>query len=656
MKASFQFFKAILSILFLLFLGACSSDENWDYSGPVGNWTSYGGTDFGERYSPLTQITKENVDELKIAWEYHTGDVSDGKGEVPTSTAFEATPILVDSTLYFPTPFNRIIALDPESGEERWTFDPQIDLKGFYANQLICRGVSYWKEDSCNAGNCDERILMATADSRLIAVQAKDGQPCKDFGNNGEIDLMEGMGETLWKGEYQITSPPAIAGNLAIVGSAVADNMRRDAPSGVVKAYDVRSGELVWSWDLRPPEGVIDSSLLSEGGYHLGSPNVWAPMSVDIENDLLFVPTGNPSPDYFGGLRNGLDYYGSSVVALRASTGEVVWNFQTVHHDLWDFDVPAQPTLTEVEWEGKKVPAVLQATKMGLIFTLNRLNGKPIIPVEERTVPQTTVPGEFTSPTQPYPTAPPPLIRHDLSKDDLWGPLGMSGDCEESFAKVHYEGAYTPPRLNQATLAYPGVAGGSNWGGIAFDKENQILVANVSDLPYLVTLLPNEAFEQAKKDNPGVEITPQTGTPYAMRREAFLSSLGLPCNAPPWGKLIAIDMRKGEILWQQPFGTTKDLAPVPIKLKYGVPNLGGPLITKSGIIFIAAALDNYIRAFDLKSGEMLWEERLPAGGQATPMTYRTSKENKQYLIIAAGGHGRGGSKLGDSVIAYALPE
>ena len=646
-----------LSFLLLSLTGLFScqqADVEIDYTGPTSDWESYGGTAQAERYSPLTQITPENIEHLEVAWEYHTGDVSNGKGEVASQTAFEATPILVDETLYVPTPFNRVIALHPETGKEIWTYDPKIDLTQFYANQLICRGVSYWKDATCENPPCQGRIFTATNDSRLIALDAKTGLPCKDFGENGQIKLLSGVGEQLYKGEYQVTSPPAIAGNLVIVGSAVSDNMRIDAPSGVIRAYNAKSGALTWSWDLSPPDS-IQRNLISDRGYLLGSPNVWAPMAVDEANDLLLVPTGNPSPDYYGGQRNNIDFYGSSIVAIKASTGEVVWHFQTVHHDLWDFDVPAQPTLTEVEKDGETIPVVIQATKMGLFFILNRLTGAPVFPIEERPVPQTDVPGEFTSATQPYPIKPLPLIRHNMTKEEAWGPLGMNGDCMERFSKMHYEGAYTPPRVGQATLMYPGNSGGSNWGGIAVDKQRQILVANVMDLAWVVTLLPKSEFEQAKKDNPGLEIVPQEGTPYAMRRETFLSSLGLPCNPPPWGTLAAIDLKTGDILWQDPFGTVRDIAPIPLKIKYGVPNLGGPIITASGLIIIAATLDDYIRGFDIHTGKQLWEERLPAGGQATPMTYRISETGKQYIVLAAGGHGRGGSKLGDSVIAYALP-
>jgi quinoprotein glucose dehydrogenase len=625
--------------------------------GPTAIWPDYGNDKGGSRYSPLTQITRENVRYLEVAWEYHTGDVSDGEGGIPSTTAFEATPILIDGRLYVPSPFNRIIALDPETGEAIWKYDPKVDLSGRYANQLISRGVTYW-EDAQGGESRAKRIFAATNDGRLIALDAVTGHPCADFGKAGVVDLNRGVGELRWRGEYQVTSPPAVAGDLVIVGSAVCDNQRVDAPSGVVRAFDARSGELRWSWDLAPPPDKRTGPLpVSDAGYVLATPNIWAQMSVDEDRDLVFLPTGNPSPDYYGGVRYGNDYYGSSVIALRASTGEVVWHFQTVHHDLWDYDVPCQPTLTHVVREGQRVPVAIQATKMGLIFVLNRETGKPIFEVEERPVPQSDVPGEMTSPTQPFPVKPPPLVPHNMSPEDAWGLTGGEQTaCREWLASMHYEGIYTPPRVDQPTLMYPGNAGGTNWGGVAVDPERQILVANTSNLGFVVTLIPGKRFEEARKAEPGIEISRQAGTPYAMRRVPLLSSsLELPCNPPPWGTLAAIDLNTGDIRWQIPFGTVRDIAPVPIPINYGVPNLGGPLITASGLIFIGAAMDNYIRAYDIDTGEELWKGRLPAGGQATPMTYRLRKDSKQYVVIAAGGHGRAGTTLGDSLIAFTLP-
>ncbi len=653
-------FKGCLTVIFILVVVTLA----WQYwpvfvdipeGGPIADsWIDYGNDRGGMRYSPLEQVNKENVKGLKIAWEYHTGDVSDGRGDIPSTTAFESTPLLVEGILYVVTPFNCVIALDPETGAEQWIYDPKVDIKGgHYANQLTTRGVSWWqdKQDDTN-----QRIFIATNDARLIAIDAQSGKPCEDFGKAGTVDLNEGAGEQRWKGEYQVTSPAAIVGDTVVVGSAVSDNDRVTAPSGVVRAFHARTGEQRWAWDLRPPNADPPPEMLSDQGFMLGTPNVWAPMTADEERDMVFVPTGNPSPDYYGGLRNGADFYGSSVVALKGSTGEIIWHFQTVHHDLWDFDVPCQPTLMDLEHNGETIPVVIQATKMGMLFTLHRETGEPIFEVEERPVPQSTVPGEMTSPTQPFPVKPPPLVPHTLGPDDAWGVLGSDTTaCREMLEAYHFEGIYTPPQLNKTTLMYPGNGGGSNWGGIAVDPKRQIVVANTLNLPFTVMLVPGEDVPRLRKEQPEKEIAQQAGTPYGMIRHRLLSPLELPCNPPPWGTLAGVDMRTGEIAWQVPLGTVRDIAPVPIPWKLGVPNLGGPLATASGLIFIGAAMDDYLRAFDTDTGEELWKGRLPAGGQATPMTYRLREDSKQFVVIAAGGHGRAGTTLGDSVVAFAIP-
>ncbi len=617
------------------------------------DWPHYGNDPGGMRYVPLDQITPKNVGELEVAWVAHTGDVAEPGSFYQTTSAFELTPILVDGTLYACTPFDRVLALDPATGAERWSYDPGIDKTANYANQFVCRGVSTWLDPQREPGRaCKRRILLATVDARLIALDAASGRPCRDFGSGGEVDLAPGVGETEWKGEYSLTSPPAIAGDLAIVGSAVADNQRTHAPSGVVRAYDARTGALRWAWDLAPPD--LPGAQRAPGtGYGLSTPNVWAPMSVDPQRDLLFVPTGNPTPDYASGHRRGLDHFGSSLVALRASTGEVLWHFQTVHHDLWDFDVPAQPTLFPLRRGDRNIPAVVQATKMGLLFTFQRETGDPLFPIEERPVPQGGETGYVLSPTQPFPLKPPPLVPHDLSPDDAWGLLLFDRwACKRRLEGLRYQGIYTPPSL-QGTLMYPGNSGGSNWGGVAVDPKRQLLFANVMDVAWAVTLLPPEELDRARAERPDAEYAPQRGTPYAMQREMVLSPLGVPCNPPPWGLLHAVDLGSGEIRWSVPFGTIRDITGIPITLEIGIPNLGGPLATKSGLVFLGAAMDNYLRAFDAGTGELLWRARLPASPQATPMSYLHA--GRQYVVIAAGGHGRAGSTLGDAIVAFALP-
>ena len=620
---------------------------------PATEWPHYGGDAGGLRYTPLDEITAENVGDLEIAWVHHSGDVSDGRGEVRSTTAYEATPILVDGLLYVCSPFNRVLALDPQTGAERWDYDPEIDLSGRYANQLVCRGVASWLDaDRTGSDACRRRIFTATNDARLIALDAATGSPCDDFGRAGEVDLNAGVGDQWWLGEYQVTSAPVVVHDLVVVGSAVSDNARTDAPSGVVRAYDARSGALRWAWDP-VPAGLREGIRKDASPYWLGTANVWAPMSVDEERDLLFLPTGNTAPDYFGGHRGDLEEFASSVVALRASTGEPVWHFQTVHHDLWDFDVPAQPTLFPLDRDGQRIAALVQPTKMGHLFILDRETGAPLFAVEERPVPQGGVPGEKLSPTQPFPVKPPPLVRHDLRPEEAWGITPWDrGACRERIAALRFDGAFTPPSL-QGTLMVPGNAGGSNWGGVAVDPERQLVIANVSDGPWSVRLLPADEFERERAENPGVEISPQKGTPYAMRRELVMSPLGLPCSPPPWGTLAAIDLVSGEIRWQVKLGTVRDIAPLPLPIELGTPNLGGPLVTASGLVFIGAAMDDYLRAFDVETGEELWKGRLPAGGQATPMSYRGA-DGRQYVVIAAGGHGRATTTLGDALVAFTL--
>jgi quinoprotein glucose dehydrogenase len=636
-----------------LWLG-CGAESEIPVGGPATDWRSYGGDVGGMRYAALGDITPENVNRLAVAWTYHTGDLPEDPDRFPSELAFENTPILVDDTLYVCTPYNRVIALDPETGEERWAFDPQVDLSGRYANQLVCRGVSYWRDPQPRGDGaaCARRIFMGTADGRLVAIDAETGRPCDDFGDAGQIDLNPAAGKQLWRGEYQVTSPPAIGRDVVIVGSAVSDNARSDAPSGVVRAFDARSGALRWAWDLSPPGFVATPENTSDAGYALATPNVWAPMSVDVERDLLFVPTGNPAPDFYRGADSQMDYYGSSVVALNASTGEVVWNFQTVHHDLWDYDVPAQPTLFDLVRDGREIPAVVQATKMGMLFFFHRETGEPLFPIEERPVPASDVPGERASPTQPFPTRPAPLVRQRLSAEDAWGLTPWDrGACREAIAALRNEGIYTPPGL-QPTLMYPGSAGGSNWGGVAIDPERQLLVANTGDYPWLEELIPRAQYEERKRGS-NDEFAPQTGTPFGHRRSRVMSPLGVPCNAPPWGQLAVVDLASGDLRWQVPLGTLRDIAPIPLTFRWGIPGMGGPIVTEGGLVFIGAALEKTFRAFDLASGEELWSHRLPAGAQATPLSYRVG--GRQFVVVAAGGYGRApGVGISDAVVAFAL--
>ena len=619
------------------------------------DWPAYGHDAGGSRYSPLSQINRDNVKQLKVAWTYRTGHLADSKRAAET-TEFEATPIMVDGTLYLSTPFNRIIALDPQTGTERWAFDPKLDLSIPYAEGFTSRGVSTWLDRTRAASEpCRRRIFIATNDGRLIALDSVTGKPCADFGKEGQIGLTRDVG-SFRPGEYHFTSPPAIVGDLVVVGSTIEDALRADAPSGVVRAFDARTGTERWSWNPIPHEQTDPAwkTWKGESASRTGAANVWSVISVDAERNLIFLPTSCPSPDFYGGERAGNNLYSNAVVALYAATGKVAWYFQVVHHDVWDYDVPAQPVLLNIRRGGREIPAVAVATKMGHIFLLNRETGKPLLPVEERRVPQGGAPGEELSPTQPFPVLPPPLDPETLTPGDAWGITEEDRRyCRERIESLRSDGIFTPPSL-QGSIIYPGNIGGVAWGGASVDLQHSILIANTNRFPFIITLIPRDRYAAEKKAYPNDDITPQTGTPYAMHRDFLRTRQGVLCNPPPWGVLSAVDLLSGKVRWQVPLGTIPTLAQVPGSSAWGSPNLGGSIITAGGLVFIAAAMDQYLRAFDLETGKELWKGALPAGGQATPMTYR-GKDGKQYVVIAAGGHGRLGTPLGDYVIAYALP-
>jgi quinoprotein glucose dehydrogenase len=664
-KASCKQLTLAAGAALLLACGSGSSKEEAQTAAATAStttagWPVYGGDAAGTRYSPLTEIRRENVERLTVAWTLHTGDFADRSGSKKTSTTFEATPILVDGTLYFPTPFGRVFAVDPESGEVRWRFDTKLDLSVNYS-EPTSRGVAAWS-DPAREGEaaCGRRIFYATPDARLFALDARTGEPCQDFGVEGRVDLKRDVGDPEpW--EYVVSSPPAVIHDLVVVGSGIADNQRTTAPRGVVRAFDARTGVLRWSFDPIPRDPA-DPAFLTwerESARRTGAANAWSILSVDAERDLVFAPTSSPSPDYYGGERLGENHWADSVVALRGSTGTVAWAFQTVHHDLWDYDVPAQPVLANVRREGRDIPAVVQATKTGFLFVLQRDTGEPLFPVREQPVPASDVPGEQASPTQPVPTLPLPLVPQGLRPEDAFGFTWWDrARCRDKIAALRSEGVYTPPSL-KGTILFPGIAGGTNWGSLAIDPEHRLALVNTTRLAFQARLIPREQFEQERaqaQGKPNLEFAPQAGTPYGLVRGPLLSPFGVPCNAPPWGALSAVDLNTGEIRWQVSLGTTRDLLPIPISRALGTPNLGGPMVTASGLVFIGAAMDNYLRAFDLETGAELWKGRLPAGGQATPMTYRLRPDGRQYVVIAAGGHGRLGTKLGDALVAFALPK
>jgi quinoprotein glucose dehydrogenase len=637
--------------------------------GPSAGWPSYGGDPGGSRYSPLEQITPENVAYLEVAWAYRTGDYSGGRPAAQgKKTTFQATPILDQGTLYFCSGLSRAFAIDAETGEERWVYDSKADLTGTWSG--TCRGVALWRGEDARAPGraaplrgedtrapeCGRRIFMGTMDGRLIALDAATGSSCQDFGVGGTIDLRAGLGQ-MDPGESYPTSPPTVIGDMVTIGALVKDNQRVDAPGGVIRGYDVRSGELRWAFDPVPP-GTPPLAPARDGTprYHRGTPNAWSIFSADPKRGLLFIPFGAPSPDFVAAHRKGFDHYANSVVALDARNGEVVWFFQAVHHDVWDYDIASQPTLIEIVKEGRRIPALVQATKMGHLFLLDRRTGKPIYEVEERPVPQTDVPGEITAPTQPFPTFPPPLHPSGFSPDEVFGLTPWDrGACRDFVASLRNEGIFTPPSL-EGSLHYPGTAGGANWGGVAYDPARQLLVLNQNRLAQWFKLIPRAQEKEAVEKAGPFGVSVQKGAPYLAEHRVLLSPLGIPCSPRPWGTLLAVSLASGEVNWEVPFGSLRDMTPIPLPFKFGLPSMGGPILTASGLVFIGAAMDDYLRAYAVESGEELWRARLPAGGQATPMTYRLDEQSRQYIVIAAGGHSTMGTTPGDHVIAFALPE
>jgi quinoprotein glucose dehydrogenase len=610
-------------------------------------WPNYGNDPGGMRYSMLAQVNRENVGKLKVAWTFHTGDISQGiPGRRPGG--FETTPIMVDGKLFLTTPFNRVIALDPETGTQLWAYDPQIDLSWQSGDGLINRGVASWLNSTLPSGKpCRRRIFEATIDARLIAIDAGNGKSCSDFGHNGEVSLRNVTG--FRAGWYHMTSPPTVVGDVVIVGSAIDDNGRVDMPSGVVRAFDARTGALRWSWDpiARKPKTTAGSA---SSEWRSGAANAWSIMSADEDSGLVFVPTGSASPDYFGGLRPGDDKWADSVVALRASTGELVWGFQLVHHNLWDYDTAAPPLLASLEEEAKKIPVVIQGNKSGFVYVLDRHTGTPMFPVEERAVPQTDVPGETTSLTQPFPTAPPRLAPQYVATDDAWGLTPEDREaCRAELKGLRNEGIFTPPSV-RGSLAIPGTIGGMTWSGAAFDPQHGLLVTNTNNFPTKVRVIPRADFDAARaKGEPG-EYTAQAGSPYGMFRRPLLSpKYHLPCVPPPWGMLTAVDISAGKIRWQVPLGSFHEGLPP------GSITLGGPIITAGGLVFVAGTIDPFIRAFDIETGKELWKAQLPTSAHATPMTYQGA-HGKQFIVIASGGHAHIDEEpKGDALVAFTLP-
>lgn len=634
------------------------------------DWPHYGRTKEGQRFSPLTQITPANVSELQPAWQFHTGDkMRKGEDKAGREFSFEVTPIKVGNTLFICTPHRQVIALDATSGKQRWRFDPKVDTS---ANEyLACRGVAYSK--AIDDGVCPEKIITTTSDARMVALNAQTGEPCASFGDKGYVSLTDRMGQVP-PGFHFITSQPMVMDGRVVLGGWIYDNQTTGEPSGVVRAYDVKTGQLSWAWDLgRTPQ---NAPLKPGEEYTHGTPNGWGTYTADEKLGLIYIPLGNATPDYYGGKRRPFDEkYSSSLVALDIHTGEARWHFQTVHHDVWDFDVPIGPTLVDLPGKnGETLPALVQTTKMGQLFLLDRRTGKPLAQVNEKAVPTSpSLPGEHLSPTQPDSVGMPNLSPPNLKEMDMWGATPIDQlICRIQFHRYRYQGQYTPPAAG-TSIAYPAFDGVMDWYGASVDPQRHLLIANTSYIPFTMELMKHDeaikqglmkqwagwASGQAYPKPKEFAVGPQYGTGWAAVVKPWLTALGAPCSAPPWGKLIAIDLTTRKIAWERPAGTTRNMnifgTHTNVPLPTGIFMMGGNIITRSGLIFMGATADNYLRAFDEATGKELWKAKLPAGGQATPMTY-TGEDGRQYVVIAAGGHGGLGTTSGDALMAYALPK
>ncbi|WP_277352301.1 glucose/quinate/shikimate family membrane-bound PQQ-dependent dehydrogenase [Paraburkholderia aromaticivorans] len=645
------------------------------------DWPAYGRTQEGTRYSPLQQITPENVKDLQVAWTFRTGDMK-GPND-PVEITNEVTPIKIGDLLYLCSPHQILFALDAKTGTLKWKFDPGLKSDPSFQH-VTCRGVSYVDLSTSAAAaapaaapvsdatattaattaatatpaTCTRRIYLPVNDGHLYALDALTGQRCEGFGDHGDLDLQHAQPVTT-PGMYEPTSPSIITSKVIVVAGAVEDNFSNREPSGVIRGFDVRTGELLWAFD----PGAKDPNHIPGAGEHYtwNSPNSWAPSAYDAKLDIVYLPMGVKTPDIWGGDRTPeQERYASGLLALNASTGKLAWFYQTAHHDLWDMDQPSQPTLADITGkDGQTVPVVYAPAKTGNLFVLDRRTGVPVVPAPETPVPQGAAPGDHVAPTQPF-----SQLTYRPSKNltdaDMWGATMYDQlVCRVMFHKLRYEGTFTPPSL-QGTLVFPGNLGMFEWGGIAVDTDRQIAVANPIALPFVSRLIPRgpgnplEPVPGAKGSGTESGIQPQYGVPYGVVINPFLSPFGLPCKQPAWGYISAIDLKTNEIVWKKRIGTVRDSSPIPLPFRMGMPMLGGPIVTAGGVAFIGATADNYIRAVDVNNGKQVWEARLPAGGQATPMSY--SINGRQYVVIAAGGHGSFGTKLGDYVIAYALPQ
>lgn len=610
-------------------------------------WDSFHGQLNAQKYSPLTQVTADNVGKLTKVWEFHTGDVSDGKGDTP-ATVWSATPIFANDTLYIGTPFDRLIALDPGTGKEKWHYDTKSSRKALTQPVLKNRGVSYWQAKNPVTGEaCQKMVYMGTVDGKLFALDADSGKPCSGFANNGVLDLNQ-WNTVNAKYPLSVLQPPTVVGNHLLVGWAGKDWAYAEAPPGTVFSVNAQTGKLEWTFEAIP----------AEIRKRTGTANVWTHMSADEANGLVYLPVSSPSPNYWGGNRVDAIPLGTSTTALDINTGKVVWSRQWVHHDVWDYDINSAPTLMDITVDGKQIPALVQATKQGFLFVVNRLTGEDVWPIEERPVPQGdgSVQGEVLSPTQPFPTKPAPLLDQS-KKPEIWklADIVGGGQCSRLWDNLTYEGMYTPPTTKgEGTLTYPDSAGGVQWGGVAFDPQKQIAIVNTSHIVQYVKLYSREDYDNADKDSGNESgFAPQEGAPYGMRLLVASNWLGMPCWQPPFGEIVALDMHTGDVKWRRPVGASQQYGFF-MPESWGSPTIGGPAVTAGGVIFIGASMDAKVRAYSVESGEELWSDQAEAPAVANPSVYEY--KGRQYVAFVAGGNTILKDQVGDQVVVYALPE